>query len=240
AGELIGFFDDDDRYPPDWITRHVQNLVANPDAVLSYGGLRLIDADGTEVGIDPARPAPDPRRLRRREVQLLAGSYLIRRLEFLSVGGFNPLFTLAEDLDLILRCVGLGPFLPVPDLVRDYRTHPANATGDHRALAASVARIVGLHLRAARANGDAEAVADFRVSLAANRRYASWRAGQALGAAWVGRRPGVFADELVWVLRFAPETPAVLLAKAVRRAVVRLPFSAAIGGQHGGEEDADN
>ena len=217
--DLIGFFDDDDRYPADWVERHVKNLQTHPRAVLSYGGLRLIDADGCEFGMQPPSPIADPRDVRRRDVQILAGSYLMWRADFQAVGGFNPLFRRAQDLDFNLRCLERGDFAYAPGLVRDYRTHDENATADHRQTAEAIRRILTLHLRTAAAGGRPDAVRDFRLSLAKNRRYAIWRAQQAAGKALAAGRPSAAISEVGWMLGFAPGAPAILLAKAVHHAV---------------------
>lgn len=217
-GELIGFFDDDDRYPPDWVERHVANLEAHPEAVLSYGGLRHIDADDDVLGMDTLGDlAPEPASVRRRQVQILGGSFLIRRADFAAVGGFNPLFRRAQDLDFVLRCNDRGPLVPAPGLVRDYRIHPDNATRDHRLLAASIRSILRLHEGvAAGCTMRTSAAHDYLAALASNRRFAIWRGSQYIGIALRHGRVVEAMTETAWMLGFAPEALAVLLAKGIR------------------------
>lgn len=222
-GALIGFFDDDDRYPPDWIERHVANLGSRPEAVLSYGGLRLIDSTGQEFGaVTEAPPSPSARAVRRRDMQLLAGSFVLRRADFEALGGFNPLFGGVEDLDLVLRCLARGAFVPVPGLLRDYRTHSANVTRDHHMIAQGIDRVVRLHRETARAARDAAAVGDYSTSLAVNRRFASWRSGQALRADLQAGLPSAAAAELLWILRFVPEAPLLWTARGLVQLGTRL------------------
>ncbi len=49
TGDLVAFLDDDDRWHPDRLRRHVEAMTARPDVVLSYCAMRTIDADGVEL-----------------------------------------------------------------------------------------------------------------------------------------------------------------------------------------------
>lgn len=205
-GHLVGFFDDDDRYPSDWVERHVRAHAARPDVVLTYGDVRSIDVAGRELAVDRSGPT-DVHALHRREVSIIAGSMVFRRDSYIGAGGMNPLFRLAADLDLVLRLAGRGPVAYVPGLVRDYRTHPGNVTRRHRDLVACIDGILRMHRAAAIRAGRHDLVADLRVGRAANGRFAFWSAARAAGTALRSRRPLGAVGELAWAFRVAPTAP---------------------------------
>lgn len=49
-----------------------------------------------------------------------------------SVGGYDPLLPVAEDLDLAYRLAAVGEMVELPDILMDYRIHPGNVSGDLR------------------------------------------------------------------------------------------------------------
>ncbi|WOP17208.1 glycosyltransferase [Raineyella sp. LH-20] len=213
-GSLIGFFDDDDRYPPDWVERHVGAHLAQPGVVLTYADLRSIDDQGRDLGVDRSRQA-DIHDFFRREVAVLAGSMVVDRAAFVRLGGFNRIFPLAADLDLSLRLVTEGPARYIPGLVRDYRTHAGNVTRCHRELVASIDGILDLHRRAAIRCGRDDLVADLRVGRAANGRFAFWSAARVARASLASRDPAAAVREMFWAWRAAPSAPLSWLRRLV-------------------------
>lgn len=204
-GHLVGFFDDDDRYPRDWVERHVQAHTARPEVVLTYGDVRSIDAEGHEMTLDRSRQG-DIHALHRRDVGVIAGSMIFRRESYVRVGGMNPLFVLAEDLDLVLRLADQGPVAYVP-VVRDYRTHDGNVTRRHRELVACIDGILEMHRAAAVRLGRDDLVADLAVGRAANDRFAFWSAGRAIRRHLSSGRPAAALGEMLWAFRVAPTAP---------------------------------
>ena len=105
----------------------------------------------------------------------------------------------------------------IRDRVRDYRIHPDNATRDHRLLAASIRSILRLHEGvAAGCTMRTSAAHDYLAALASNRRFAIWRGSQYIGIALRHGRVVEAMTETAWMLGFAPEALAVLLAKGIR------------------------
>lgn len=211
-GSLIGFFDDDDRYPSDWIENHVRAHSARPDVVLTYGDVRSIDAEGRELQLDRSRQG-DIHDIFRRDVGIICGSLVVRRDTFIRVGGFNPTFRLAEDLDLVLRCAYEGPFGYMAGAARDYRTHGANVTRRHRELVADIAAIIEVHRASASLARRADLVSDLRVSRVANDRFAWWSAGRAARSKLRSGDLVAAGRELLWAIRVAPTGPLSWLSK---------------------------
>lgn len=213
-GSLIGFFDDDDRYPDDWVENHVQTHTARPDVVLTYGDVRNIDAEGRELQLDRSRQG-DIHDIFRRDVGIICGSLVVRRDTFIRMGGFNPLFKLAQDLDLVLRCADGGPFGYV-ECARDYRTHGANVTRRHRQLVAELAAIIEVHRASANTAGRADLVKDLHVSRIANDRFAWWSAGRAARSKLRSGDLAAAGRELGWAFGVAPTGPLSWLVKRLR------------------------
>lgn len=206
-GQLIGFFDDDDRYPSDWVAEHVRCHLEHPEVVLSYAGrVQLIDVNGNRTRVDRLRQA-DMHDFFRRDVAVMAGALVVRRETFIRVGGLNPLIRLAEDLDFMLRCAWEGPFACVSDLGYDYRIHPNNSTRQHRELVAHIEAVIDFHAAMSRLRGRGDLVADLRRGRAANGRYAFWCASGVARSALHRRSPGQAMAELMWAFRVAPGAP---------------------------------
>lgn len=215
-GEYVGFFDDDDHYPSEWVAEHVLHFQEHPEVVLTYARIRSIDGAGTVLTDEPLRPT-DVHDIYRRDISILTGSMVVRREVFLRSGGFHPLLCNAQDLDLVLRLALQGPFGYVPGTFRDYRTHEVNATRNYRNLVRYIRSINGMYRKVLTVADRPDLVHDLWLSDLANDRYAAWRA---INAARELLRKGAVLDaarEIGWVVRFAPWAPASAVAKRLRR-----------------------
>lgn len=206
-GDLLVFLDDDDRWHPDRIRHQVHALVARPSAVLSYCGMRTVDAAGNELVRADQRQVDSVHDVIRRRTGILLPNIMIRRETFLRVGGFHPVFKRAQDLDLVLKAAMEGEFAFVPETLVDYRYHGANSTRRHRELCRSIDHILRLHRWADQEWGGGELVADYDASLAANGRFALWSVARAARGLIASGNPGSAVKEVVWALRFAPTAP---------------------------------
>lgn len=112
-GRFIAFLDDDDRWEPAFLRRHLAALDARPDAVLSY-------CDFTSVGEDGGSPVPrasgdfgeDPVRTLLLENPIRSLSLtLIRRDALERAGAFQEHYRMCEDRDLYLRLSAEGAFV---------------------------------------------------------------------------------------------------------------------------------
>jgi len=215
-GALVGFFDDDDRYPPDWVEQHVRAHTELPEVTLTYGDVRSIDADGRLLGLDVSRQA-DLHDIFRRDVAVFAGSMVVRRDALVRVGGFSPLLRYAEDLDLVLRLALQGPLRHVAGAVMDYRTHADNVTRGHRELVAAIGDVIDWHRAAALRAGRDDLVRDLATSRAANGRFAFWSAQRVARTELRSGGTAAAVRELLWAVRAAPTAPLSWLRKRLGR-----------------------
>lgn len=206
-GDLLVFLDDDDRWHPERLARQAATLAQAPHAVASYCGMRVVDADGTELVPADQRAVRDVHEVLRRVTGIMLPNLMLRRDVFERVGGFRPDIRFAEDLDLVLRVALEGDFVFADGPLVDYRAHDANTTRRHRELALGIDRVVRSHLAAAQAAGREDLVADHRASLAANSRYIAWNAAR--DARRLAREGAVHraAGEVVWAVVHAPTAP---------------------------------
>ena len=207
AGELLVFLDDDDRWHPERIARQADSLVARPDAVVSYCGMRTIDPIGRELAPADQRQVTDEHEVLRRRTGIVAPNVMVRRSAFDAVGRFDPVLRYGEDLDLVLRLALTGPFVFVPGALVDYRAHDSNVTRDYRRLALGVGAVLRAHLDTARATGRDDLVADLRESLDAHARWVAWSCLRAVRREAAEHRWGTAVGELAWTAVHAPTAP---------------------------------
>jgi glycosyltransferase involved in cell wall biosynthesis len=216
-GELLAFLDDDDRWHPDRLAAQTATLLGEPDAVVSYCGMRTIDDRGAVLVEADQVAITDRTDVARRTTGIILPNLLMRRDAFHAVGGFHSGIRFAEDLDLVLRLAERGPVAFEPRALVDYRAHAHNTTSRHRALTRGIDHVLRLHEWSARERGDRELVAALRDSLRKNERFAWWSAGRAARAALRDRRPARALGELGWALATAPRGLLDGAARRVRR-----------------------
>ncbi|TAM69476.1 MAG: glycosyltransferase family 2 protein [Microbacteriaceae bacterium] len=208
GGSVLAFIDDDDVWDPERLARHLVVMEADPEIAVSYCRMRTIDSSGNELAPADQTPIHGIHDVYRRTTGILMGNTVLRRDALISAGGFNPVFQIAEDLDLLLRLAGSGrvAFVDGPALV-DYRAHENSTTQDHRKVAESVRTVLRLHRWAVLQRGRPDLAADLAHSLAANERYAAWSAARAARRSARSGHLIAAARELVWAIRFAPGVP---------------------------------
>lgn len=217
-GTLLAFIDDDDCWDPDRLGRHQAVMASEPEAVVSYCRMRTVDDSGLELAPGDQTAVRDIHDVYRRATGILMPNMVIRRDAFTDVGGFDPAFQIAEDLDLLLRLARLGRVVFVEGRVLvDYRAHENNTTRRHREVAESVRTVLRLHRAAALQRGDADLAADLAHSLTANGRYAAWSAARAARRMIRSGQVGSAAGELLWAASFAPGAPGSWLSRRLAR-----------------------
>lgn len=215
-GSLLVFLDDDDRWHPERIARQVDALRTTLEAVLSYCGMRTIDATGNELVAADQHQVRNVHDVLRRSTGIILPNVMVRRETFLRVGGFHPSFRRAQDLDLVLKVALEGDFVFVDETLVDYRFHGGNNTRRHRELCRSIDRIVRLHLWNAQEKGRTDLVPDYRASLEANDRFAAWSAARESRRLVDDRSYLAAMREISWALRFAPGAPVSWLKQRMR------------------------
>jgi len=125
TGELLGFLDADDWWKPELLTRMVKALDQDPQAVMAYCDLQLVDSLGKPfetslMAVREARPPSLPDMLESLWPIMPSGT-LIRRSALGAVGGFPESLRAFEDVYLWLLLREKGPFAYVPEKLAVWR-----------------------------------------------------------------------------------------------------------------------
>ena len=129
--EFVGWLNDDDLLEPDSMVSVVDALDDNPNAVVAFGACRYIDERGKELFVSKAgRWAP--RILPWGPDLIPQPGMLVRSWAWRQVGGLDPSYRLAFDLDLLLRLRVLGRLQYVGRIVSSFRWHSDSLTVDGR------------------------------------------------------------------------------------------------------------
>jgi glycosyltransferase involved in cell wall biosynthesis len=130
-GPLIALLDEDDRWSPTKLQEQVASLLAAPSAVLSHTSYHVIDVHGSEIGVTQGRLASSYEEFLGLRAGILPSTVVVRRTALDKVGLFDPARQLAEDLDLFLRLLRMGPVTIVREPLVDYRWHSEQVTHDY-------------------------------------------------------------------------------------------------------------
>jgi hypothetical protein len=130
-GEFLLFLDADDRLLPEAIGRGLEELRADPEAMMAAGTWQLIGEEGEPLPADPPSQPPEafPALLESCFISTPA-AVLYRRELFEQIGGFDPAVSASADYDLYLRTAARFPVRLHPHVIADYRRHGANMTRD--------------------------------------------------------------------------------------------------------------
>jgi glycosyltransferase involved in cell wall biosynthesis len=125
TSEFVAFLDDDDRSLPNRLRAQVDAM--NDESVgLCHAQAQIIDSDGNVVKTGNSRASTYAEYLRLDGLSLI-GAAMIRKSVFLEIGGFNPLFRVGEDFDLILRFARESKIVFLPEVLLEYRHHANNS-----------------------------------------------------------------------------------------------------------------
>lgn len=124
-GEFVLFLDDDDLLPEDALGLHLQALRRYPEAIASIGSHEVFDVHGAR------KRERVVHRLTLRHIWYdvlfgfapVSGQTLYRTACLRQVGGWDETYAIAEDHQLNLRIMRLGPAVLLPDIVLRYRVH---------------------------------------------------------------------------------------------------------------------
>lgn len=220
-GDWIAYLDDDDVWDPHRLAVQREVLVERPDAVVCYSGGWYMDSEGKSFGKGwPGGPAAAKDMLRGAVDIPRIITMLIRRDECLALGGFNPSFRLAEDDELILRLLQVGPFVGVDRELVGYRRHSGNVTNQAIARQRDASRhALDLLIWGARSRGDSGMAHLLTENL---KRYLRRNSADTVGTAIAHARAGDYAQasrEMAWGLAHAPGAA----TGALWRRIVRRP-----------------
>jgi glycosyltransferase involved in cell wall biosynthesis len=117
TGDYIAFLDSDDLWERDKLARQLDYILSHSDCDALHTGTKLCFPDGTEkiYGDKPAR-------LQKSDLigfsHLTCQSLIMRRADFLRLGGFDRSFRQTEDYEFSLRMVTNGLHVDfIPDLL---------------------------------------------------------------------------------------------------------------------------
>ena len=129
--EFVTWLNDDDLLEPGSLAETVEFLRSRPGAVAAFGHCRYIDDRGRELWVSRAG-AWAPRVLAWGPDLVPQPGLLIRADGWRSVGGLDPSYSLAFDLDLLLRLKRQGELVSTGRIVSNFRWHPDSLTVDGR------------------------------------------------------------------------------------------------------------
>ncbi|MCS3841767.1 glycosyltransferase family A protein [Microbacterium sp. AK031] len=209
SGALITFLDDDDIWMPERLAVHVAQHAESPSAPASFSGYRHIDATGAAFGTDwRSRQTPASEILRGTAPTPLGPTLMIRRDQFLAIGGHSPEIPILVDFELGLRLALRGDFIYIDDLLVRYRRHSSNMTSmapdNVRLRRLAMEDMIDRQRWAARGRGDSEVAGYFAERLRRYRRSESRIAGADAPRQLRRGRIGDALRSSAWGLRRAP------------------------------------
>jgi glycosyltransferase involved in cell wall biosynthesis len=187
--DLVAFLDDDDVMHPERLERQVDAMRSHPEAALCYSGSETIDGFGSTLRTDRAQSL-DYLKMLEQAGDILMSSVLIRRRIVNVVGGFDPLLTVAQDLDFLYKVIRLYPAIFLPDVLVKYRRHDTNASG-LPSDADPVLRILRAHRRLGRRQGRPDIVRAATVGMRVTR---NWYAEVAIESAFQALKDGEYVS----------------------------------------------
>lgn len=126
-GELLGYISSDDRLAPHAVSKLVESLVGQPQAVVAYGDFDIIDSRGRRVRTVRTEEF-DVDRLAVDIVCQPGAGALFRRDVFQHSGGWSAHLRQVPDYEFWLRASRSGPFVHVPEVLAEYRVHEGSAS----------------------------------------------------------------------------------------------------------------
>ena len=129
--DYLNWLNDDDYLEPDTMKEVLSALDADPTAVVAFGHCRYVDTEDREIWVSRAGSFA-PKILPWGPDLIPQPGMLVRATAWHEVGGVNPSFDLAFDLDLLLRLKKNGKLICVNRVVSNFRWHPDSLTVEDR------------------------------------------------------------------------------------------------------------
>lgn len=132
AVEYVGWLNDDDLLEPHSMDSVIKTLDEDPSAVVAFGSCRYIDHTGNELFVSKAGSLA-PLILPWGPDLIPQPGMLVRSSAWNRVGGLDPSYELAFDLDLLLKLRKIGKLAYTGTVVSSFRWHPDSLTVEGRA-----------------------------------------------------------------------------------------------------------
>src|SRR3954453_10206217 len=156
----IARLDADDMATPDRLERQIQAAEREPHVVCWGGAAQLINRDGrrlrtarlgpeTEAGLEQLRRSGEV-------IYILGLTTMIRRDAFQQVGGYDPRFNSADDIELLSRLAEIGSVRALPLVLGSYRLHGTSFTASRSKLQSRLFRFIKARNKARLAGNDLE------------------------------------------------------------------------------------
>jgi len=129
--QYVNWLNDDDLLEPNTLHGVAETLDHNPRATVAFGYCRYVDAQNQELWVSKAGKLA-PKILPWGPDLIPQPGMLVRTSAWKKVNGINTTYSLAFDLDLLLRLKKIGPLVSVPQVVSSFRWHPDSLTVDDR------------------------------------------------------------------------------------------------------------
>jgi glycosyltransferase involved in cell wall biosynthesis len=143
-GTYIAQLDQDDVAHPDRLAKQVNYLIAHPEVVCVGSAYQIIDEHGRLLtALNPPTADAEIQLLNLKgHCAILHPSAMMRKNALDAIGGYNPEFNTAVDIDLWLRLGEFGKLANMSDILVKYRLHKNSAselTGDVQRMEARLA-----------------------------------------------------------------------------------------------------
>jgi glycosyltransferase involved in cell wall biosynthesis len=156
----VARLDADDLATPNRLELQIQAAQREPHVVCWGGAAHLINRNGERLRT--ARLGPETemefQELRRsgHVIYMLGLTTMIRRDAFLQVGGYDPRFNSADDIELLSRLAELGSIRALPAILGYYRIHGNSFTASRSIIQERLFRFIEARNKAHLAGGDLE------------------------------------------------------------------------------------
>lgn len=216
--ELIALLDQDDMWLPPKLERQLDAVRRMPDAAFWCTGFYWIRGELVTPSADDSAPTYHDLLS---DGMVLNSSVLLRRSDYQSMGGCQPLLSQTQDWDLFLRlCMDRRqPAIVAEPLVHCF-LHDHNASRDYWTAATERMNILGLHERRARRLGDRATLRAIRAGKHRTHELFAYQAIDATRTSWRERELG-HALRHLW--RAGRLSPLVALRSIGQALATRVP-----------------
>lgn len=211
SGELVTYLDDDDVWAPERLERHLEAHERHPEAPASFSGYWHVDATGQRFGVDwRSDPTTSAMILSGERPTPVGGTVMVRRQDYVAIGGFSPEIAILVDFEFALRLAQRGELIYIDDLLFGYRRHSNNMTSTAPENARKRRRVMEQMVERQRWSaldrGEPEIAALLEQRLRRHRMSEARTAGSAVFRAARRGQFGDAAQQSAWSLSRAPLT----------------------------------